>query len=259
MKSAERSDLRVRSQETHSYFFDLGVKKTHELALATYSRATGVQFLTGFSVFWMVGSVILPQPQVELRVIIFDVVVLAFGGALAAAIYLRARRTKRDVSSLALSSLNAALQARRSRIFRWVNAAQYLGLGLAGLRLSAMHRFDLLVPTGIFIIGAHFLPLAILFRYPFHLATGIVLIGWSLAYPHLFALGGMNPMGLSVTGLILLLSACWSSYTASTLAQSRQTASIRDDYRCGWLKSIRRGHDLTVYKPTGAFRQSTRR
>jgi hypothetical protein len=189
-----------------------------EIAFAAYSRASGVQFLAFFGVFWLSGGLMLPQAQVDHRVFQFDVLIVAFGALLATVIYMRARNTKRSIVSLATSPLNAQLAARRSRFFRYVNFGQYLALGIAGLWLSYIHRFDLLVPVGIFIVGAHFFPLAVLFKYPFHFATGFCLVVWAAAYPHWLAAGGFNPMGLSVTGIILLLSAGWSSHTASKLA-----------------------------------------
>jgi hypothetical protein len=189
-----------------------------EIAFSAYSRANGVQFLAFFSVFWLIGSLMLAQPWMDHHVFQFHVLVVIFGGLFATMIYLRSRSTKRTIVSLAMSPLNAQLAARRARFFRWVNCGQYLALGIASLLLSYIHRFDLLVPTGIFIVGAHFFPLAVLFKYPFHFATGFCLVAWAAAYPLWLSASGFNPMGLSVTGIILLLSAGWSSHTASKLA-----------------------------------------
>jgi hypothetical protein len=194
------------------------MEKQYELALSAYSRASGVQFLTFFAVFWLIGSLILPQQQIDHHVFQFNVLVVVFGGLFAMVIYLRSRNTKRSTISLAMSPLNARLAARRSRVFRWVNMGQYFALAIAGVLLSYIHRFDLFVPVGIFIVGAHFFPLAVLFKYPFHFATGFFLVGWATAYPHWLAAGSLNPLGLSVTGIILLLSACWASHAASKLA-----------------------------------------
>ena len=160
----------------------------------------------------------LPQPQMDRHIFQFHVLVVAFGGLHATIIYLRSMNTKRSIVSLAMSPLSAQLAARRSCFFRWVNLGQYSVLGIAGLLLNYMHRFDLLVPAGIFIVGAHFFPLAVLFKYPFHFATGFCLIVWAAAYPHWLAAGDFNQTGLSVTGIIMLLSAGWSSHTASRLA-----------------------------------------
>jgi hypothetical protein len=194
-----------------------------EIAFSAYSRANGVQFLAFFGVFWLIGSVMLPQPQMDRHVFLLHVLVVACGGLLATMIYLRSRNTKRSIVALALSPPNAQLAARRSRFFRWVNLGQYLALGIAGVLLSYIRRFDLLVPVGIFIVGAHFFPLAVLFKYPFHFATGLCLVVWAAAYPHWLVAGGFNPMGLSVTGIILLLSAGWSSHTASKLAMKSRS------------------------------------
>jgi hypothetical protein len=199
------------------------VQRQHELALSAYSRANGVQYLAVFGVFWLIGSLTLPLQVSDHRIFSFNVAALAVGAPLAVLVFLWARRTRQATQALATSPANEASRARRTRLFRTVNVAQYLALGLAGLWVSYVHRIDLLVPIGIFVVGAHFLPLALLFKYPFHVVTGLVLIGWSLSYPRLFAGGGWNPVGLSITGIFLLVSACWSAFTASRLATRART------------------------------------
>lgn len=194
------------------------MKKTHELAFSAYSRANGVQFLAFFGVFWLAGSVLLPLQSPPPFAFAFDLTALGCGAVLAILIFRRAQATKRATRAQALSPLNASLQASRSRGFRWINAGQYLALGVAAVLLLRVHRSDLLIPVGIGIVGVHFLPLAGLYRYPFHLVTGALLVVWAMVYPHWSPLGGWNPFGLSITGLILLGSAGWSSYTAARLA-----------------------------------------
>lgn len=200
--------------------------RSEELGFSAYSRATGVQFLTVFGVFWLLGSLVLPQQHRDQHVLLFNLIAFAVGGMLATVLYFRARRTKTSIGALANTSINSPTRARRSRIFRIINTGQYLSLGVSGLVLNYIHRVDLLVPVGIMIVGAHFLPLALLFKYPFHLVTGLLLVAWSVAYPQWLATGSLNPLGLSVTGIILLLSAMWSSHTAAKLAvDSRKLAA----------------------------------
>lgn len=194
------------------------MERQNEFALSAYSRAKGIQYLAFFGVFWLVGSLTLPLRVVTHRVFQFDLAVLAIGAPLAVAIFVKAQNTKRVAEALAQSPANEIMRVRRARVFRVVNIAQYLALGFAGLYLSHVQRIDLLIPVGISIIGCHFFPLAFLYNYPFHGLTGVLLIGWALIYPHVLMAGGWNPIGLSVTGIILLLSASWSSLTASRLA-----------------------------------------
>jgi hypothetical protein len=198
--------------------------KPEELALSAYSRATGGQFLAFFGVFWLAGSLLLPQqfPR-DPRVSLFNVLAFAVGAVVATVVFFQCRRTKRSTRALALAPGNSHTQARRSRLFRIINAGQYLALGAAALFLMSIHRIDLLIPTGVFIIGAHFLPLALLFKYPFHLMTSSLLMAWAIAYPQCLDSGGWNPLGLSVTGIILLLAACWSNHTAAQLATDAVT------------------------------------
>jgi hypothetical protein len=194
------------------------MERQNEFALSAYSRAKGAQYLAFFGVFWLVGSLTLSLRVVAHRVFLIDLTVLAIGAPLAATIYVKAQHTKRVTEALAHSLVNEITRVRRARAFRVVNIAQYFALGIAGLYLSRVQRIDQLIPVGIFIIGCHFFPLAFLFKYPFHGLTGGLLIGWALVYPHVLEAGGWNPIGLSVTGIILLLSASWSSLTASRLA-----------------------------------------
>ena len=61
--------------------------------------------------------------------------------------------------------------------------------------------------AALLVVGLDFLPLASAFGYRPHLVTGLVLVGWALAWPWLFAAGAMAPAGWEVAGAILMASA----------------------------------------------------
>jgi hypothetical protein len=63
------------------------------------------------------------------------------------------------------------------------------------------------VPAFIFIVGAHFIPLAKVFHSRRHTVIGVAMMVWALAYPQLAQAGAADPVGCLGAGLILWASA----------------------------------------------------
>ena len=99
---------------------------------------------------------------------------------------------------------------RRSRLFNWINAAQWAVILIAGNVLANMGLADWIIPTAIFVIGVHFLPLARLFANPPHYVTGSALVVLAVVYPLTAPMGAADPLGCLGAGLILWASAAWA-------------------------------------------------
>jgi hypothetical protein len=100
--------------------------------------------------------------------------------------------------------------ARQSRLFHIVNAGQWVLILVVGNVLANLGRSDLVVPAAMFIIGAHFLPLARIFSYAPHFITGAALMVIALLCPRLNSWGGLGPLGYFAAGAILWASAVWA-------------------------------------------------
>ena len=64
-----------------------------------------------------------------------------------------------------------------------------------------------IIPSIIFIVGLHFLPLAWVFKYSRHYFTGAAMILLAIIYPLVSVSGPENPVGCFGAGIILWISA----------------------------------------------------
>jgi hypothetical protein len=101
-------------------------------------------------------------------------------------------------------------EARRSRIFNYINAGQWVLIFVLVALLNQFRRSDYILPMIIFVTGAHFLPLASLFESRSHAVTGVALITWSLGYSLWPGVGPANAVGALGTGIILWVTAGWA-------------------------------------------------
>lgn len=99
---------------------------------------------------------------------------------------------------------------RQSRWFHMVNAGQWVLLLVVANVLANVGMAQWIIPAAIFIIGAHFIPLASLFAYPPHYVTGGAMMLLAAAYPLLAPTGAASPIGCIGAGLILWGSAAWA-------------------------------------------------
>lgn len=96
---------------------------------------------------------------------------------------------------------------RASRVFNWVNGTQWVLVFIAVNVVNNLGHPEWFIPAFIFIVGAHFLPLASAFKVRRHWVTGLALILLSLLYPQVAKQGAASPVGCLGAGLILWLSA----------------------------------------------------
>lgn len=126
------------------------------------------------------------------------------GGCALLALAMRQLRKNKDAHA---AEADSPEQKRAGRIFNIVNAGQWI---LIILLMNVLNNTGLnawVFPMAIFVIGAHFLPLAVVFKNRRHYATGIVMTLFAAIYPFVASGGPDSPVGLLGAGLILWASA----------------------------------------------------
>lgn len=93
------------------------------------------------------------------------------------------------------------------RIFNIVNIGQGVAIFFAANIAKNIGHPEWFVPAFIFIVGAHFIPLAKVFHSRRHTVIGVAMMAWALAYPQLTQSGAADPLGCLGAGLILWASA----------------------------------------------------
>jgi hypothetical protein len=93
------------------------------------------------------------------------------------------------------------------RAFAWINAIQWIGVAVVAFSFAKLHIDAYVISAITAIIGMHMFPLARLFRYPLHYATGAVLVAWAAASAILVPAEQMQGTAALGTGIILWLSA----------------------------------------------------
>ena len=93
------------------------------------------------------------------------------------------------------------------RVFGWVNAFQWIAVAVTAFTLGKLH-LDAYTPSAIAgIVGLHMFPLARLFRYPLHYATGALLVGWAATTAAFVPASEMQGTAALGMGIILWMSA----------------------------------------------------
>ncbi len=93
------------------------------------------------------------------------------------------------------------------RTFMWVNAVQWIAVFVVAFTLARL-RLDAYIMNAITaIVGLHMFPLARLFRFPPHYATGAILVAWAAASALVASAEQMQGTAALGTGIILWLSA----------------------------------------------------
>jgi hypothetical protein len=93
------------------------------------------------------------------------------------------------------------------RAFAWVNAIQWIAIAATVVTLGRLH-LDAYIPSAITaIVGLHMFPLARIFRYPLHYATGTVLVAWAGASALFVPVEQLQGNAALGTGMILWASA----------------------------------------------------
>lgn len=166
------------------------------------NRAIGAMFFSLFGGAWLVfGSV----QAVGLH---WGWVALIACAALT--IFFAAVDQYRKNSSALAGEADTPAKKRSDRIFHLVNAGQWVLIFIVGNVLNNLGHGEWFFSAAIIIVGTHFLPLARLFRYPPHYATGAVMILWGFGYPFLAKTGPGSPVGCLGEGFLLWASALYA-------------------------------------------------
>jgi hypothetical protein len=163
------------------------------------SAAIGGMFFTAFGTLWLTLGVLQSSWS---KLLLLPTII--FIGGLLFTFSLRQFQTHKAAYR---NEANTPERRRISRIFNIVNTVQWCLAGLLAFMFSNFGYDRWIVPMIIFIVGAHFLPLAKVFENRRHYLTGLGLMIVALVYPWILSEGPINPFGPCVAGLILWLSA----------------------------------------------------
>lgn len=166
------------------------------------SRAQGAMFFCVFGGAWLVlwAHDAFKQPLVAYALI----------GAATLLFFWLALRVYKVHAAALKDEPKSPETRRRSRRFHLVNAGQWVLVIVVANVLANTGLIAWVIPAVIFIVGAHFLPLAKLFEYPPHYVTGLAMMLVAAVYPWVSSVGASSPIGCLGAGLILWSSAAWA-------------------------------------------------
>jgi hypothetical protein len=95
----------------------------------------------------------------------------------------------------------------KGRAFAWINAIQWIAISAVAFSFAKLHIDAYVLSAITAIVGLHLFPLARLFRYPMHYATGAVLVAWAAVSVLVVPVDHLQGIAALGTGLILWLSA----------------------------------------------------
>ncbi len=176
--------------------------------------AIGAMFFSCFGAAWLMlwcQAVLPSSPQIMLLPVV--------GGAGLLALAIRQFRQNKEAHALEADSPE---QKRVGRIFNIVNVAQWVVIIVLMNLLNNTGLSAWVYPMAIFVIGVHFLPLAVVFKARRHFVTGIGMVLLASAYPFVASGGPGDPVGLLGAGLVLWASAL----TALLPLQTAQRATV---------------------------------
>ena len=179
-------------------------------------RAIGAMIFTGFGALWFLLSLYVRQQ--------LNAANLAANLAWIAGAVLMLAAAATHVLRRAEPALAGPNDARRSRAFHTINAAQWIAIFIALTILRRLHLDVYGVGAIAAIVGLHLFPLARLFRNPLHYATGTALVAWAACVSRLAPADTMQGITALGTGAILWLSA------AVTLAMALHTLRTSTRY-----------------------------
>jgi len=158
-------------------------------------RAIGSLFFIGFGTLWLMLGLYLRE-RLSIGAVVG--VVLVAAGLTAAALKLMNQATRFP---------RVTEDARRKRMFHWINGGQWVAMFLVLTTLNKLHLEVYGVTAIAAIVAVHLFPLAWLFQNKMHYATGGTLLLWLTGIVFFVPaqhLQGMTALG---TGVILWLSA----------------------------------------------------
>lgn len=187
-------------------------------AEAISGRATGVLFFAGFGSLWLYNGISAMHRLNPISV----AAIVTIGASLAvpAALLLR------SMSKAARAAGAAPVDSPEfKRTFFRVNMMQWLAIAAAVVLFNAIQKQEFLATVITFIVGAHLIPLARLFRYSAHYVTGALLMAWATVIAIAFPGEMMPTVGALGTAAILLGSAAYTLTLAGRAARSTFSAN----------------------------------
>jgi hypothetical protein len=182
-------------------------------AEAISGRATGVLFFAGFGSLWLYNGISAMHR--------LNPISLAAIGVIFAALFVPAVLLLRSMSKAAHADGAGSLDSPEvKRAFLRVNIMQWAAIITAVVLFSAIHKQEFLATVITFIVGAHLIPLARLFRYGAHYVTGALLMAWATVIAIAFPGEMMPTVGALGTATILLGSAAYTLTLAGRAAKS---------------------------------------
>ncbi len=164
----------------------------------TYTRpanAIGPMVLTFFGSVWIGGWNLVANKNNPLVLAVVVAVVLML-----MTLALRRHRALRQDSVVEADS---PAKQRADRIFHLANGGQWLVIVVLTNVFNNVGLGDWVLPMAMFVIGLHFLPLAVVFANRGHYVVGALLMLLALAYPFVLPMGPKDPLACLCAGLIL--------------------------------------------------------
>ena len=158
-------------------------------------RATGAIFFAGFGALWILLS-LYAKEQLNAATVSGVVVGLAL-------LLLAATKLIRESKNLPRVPDDPAV----GRAFGWINTVQWVAIAVVAFGFAKLHNDAYVMSAITGIVGLHMFPLARVFRYAAHYATGTVLVVWAAASALFVPVDTMQGTSALGTGFILWLSA----------------------------------------------------
>jgi hypothetical protein len=165
-------------------------------------RLLGALFLGGFGTAWLLLWAFRQFNGHPIPVVAAGVV----GVALLAWVYLRYRFYSKEI----IARPETPDEKRLARMFHIVNAGQWVVILVLSNVLNNMGLSMWIIPMVMAVIGAHFLPLAHLFKTPSRYVTGAGMLAVAMLYPLVAPRGPEDPVGCLCAAAVLWGSALWS-------------------------------------------------
>jgi hypothetical protein len=169
--------------------------QTNVTANEIRGRAIGALFFTFFGALW-IGLALYAKQLITANNLTFAG--LDFAVLLGMAIWLMGQ---------ARGFAEVAEDPARGRVFARINAIQWVAVAVIAFSFARLHLEAYLMNAIALIVGLHFFPLARLFHYKMHYATGACLSAWAAISPIFVGkehLQGTTALG---TGVLLWMSA----------------------------------------------------
>ena len=169
--------------------------KSYPNANQLRGRAIGSIFFACFGVGWLFMSLIAKQ-QISPATV--------FGAMLGLVVLLLGAFT---LMRAAKAHPRVPTDPAMGRAFTWINAIQWIAVAAVAFSFAKLHIDAYVISAITAIIGLHMFPLARIFRYPMHYATGAVLVAWAAASSIYLPTDQMQGTTALGTGSILWISA----------------------------------------------------